>query len=187
MLDSENARKADLAAIHIAKAELQWDDDHYKDILWAVCRVRSSALLDHAGRKVFLQHLRKCGWRPGQGRKQISEHEMVAALWTDLHRLGYVDDPSESALSRWIERETGIASRKWLSLEQTRSVIARLKQWRVRDVKRAAALAERAFGLGRVATVGVRELAQQQFGSRVLTRTLAHRLIDWLEGLLRDA
>jgi phage gp16-like protein len=62
VIDSDGARKADLAAIHIGKAALGWDDDFYRSILKAKCGVGSAALLDHAGRKRFLDHLRACGW-----------------------------------------------------------------------------------------------------------------------------
>jgi hypothetical protein len=58
VIDSDGARKADLAAIHIGKAALGWDDDFYRSILKAKCGVGSAALLDHAGRKRFLDHLR---------------------------------------------------------------------------------------------------------------------------------
>jgi hypothetical protein len=58
VIDSDGARKADLAAIDIGKAALGWDDDFYRSILKAKCGVGSAALLDHAGRKRFLDHLR---------------------------------------------------------------------------------------------------------------------------------
>lgn len=56
------ARNADLAAIHIAKADLMKaghlaGDDAYRDLLWAIARVRSAADLDHTGRKTVLEHL----------------------------------------------------------------------------------------------------------------------------------
>ncbi len=56
VIDRDGARKADLAAIHIAKKDLGWDTDHYRDILFSVCRVKSSAELDFTGRKRFLAH-----------------------------------------------------------------------------------------------------------------------------------
>ena len=53
------ARNAELAAIHIAKAEAGMADDSYRDMLWTLCRVRSAADLDYAGRHRVLDHLRK--------------------------------------------------------------------------------------------------------------------------------
>ena len=53
------ARNGDLASIHIRKAELGLDDDAYRDLLWAIARVRSAADLDMTGRKTVLEHLNK--------------------------------------------------------------------------------------------------------------------------------
>jgi phage gp16-like protein len=51
------ARNDDLAVIHIRKKELGLDDDAYRDLLFSIARVRSSADLDHAGRKLVRDHL----------------------------------------------------------------------------------------------------------------------------------
>ncbi len=57
-------RRRDLAAIHAAKRDLDMADDAYRDVLWSVARVRSSADLDQAGRSKLLDHFRACGWKP---------------------------------------------------------------------------------------------------------------------------
>jgi len=57
-------RRRDLATIHMAKAQLGMDDAAYRDILWTIARVRSSADLDQAGRSKLLDHLKACGWKP---------------------------------------------------------------------------------------------------------------------------
>ena len=80
VLDTEGARKADLAAIHIAKAEMGWDDDFYRSILKAKCGVGSAGLLDHAGRKRFLEHLRACGWSGGPKARVGAENAPAARL-----------------------------------------------------------------------------------------------------------
>lgn len=61
---SDTARRDDLAKIHIARKQLGMEEDAYRDLLWTVGRVRSSADLDHAGRARLLDHFRACGWRP---------------------------------------------------------------------------------------------------------------------------
>lgn len=58
------ARTRELAAIHAAKRDLGMDDATYRDMLWAVARVRSAADLDFAGRKKVLDHMKACGWKP---------------------------------------------------------------------------------------------------------------------------
>lgn len=62
VVDNESARKADLARIHIAKKALNLNDDEYRDVMFAVARVRSSADLDFTGRKRLIEHFIKCGW-----------------------------------------------------------------------------------------------------------------------------
>ena len=62
VVDNEGARKADLARIHIAKKALNLSDDEYRDVMFAVARVRSSADLDFTGRKRLIEHFIKCGW-----------------------------------------------------------------------------------------------------------------------------
>lgn len=50
-------RNRDLARIHILKADLRLDDESYRDMLFAVARVRSAADLDAGGRAAVLDHL----------------------------------------------------------------------------------------------------------------------------------
>ncbi len=146
VVDRDGARKADLAAIHIAKAELRWDDDHYRDILFAVCRVRSSGELDFAGRKRFLAHLRACGWsgRPkGQADRAKARGGPVRApltpvqgkmwaLWQQLADAHLVDDRNMPALLAWVKRQTGVDRLEWLKGRQEDLVIESLKAWLAR-------------------------------------------------------
>lgn len=53
-------RKAELAKIHIHKQQLGLDDAAYRDLLAAVCGVKSSADLDARGRRKLLDHLAAC-------------------------------------------------------------------------------------------------------------------------------
>lgn len=55
----KSLRHRQLAAIHIAAGELGLDDAAYRDMLYAVGRVRTAADLDHAGRAAVLEHLRE--------------------------------------------------------------------------------------------------------------------------------
>lgn len=129
-------RRVDLAKIHMAAKDLGWDDPTYREILWSVCRVRSSAELDFAGRQRLLEHLAKCGWksRPPKGSAPAGDAQsgMIRKLWAQLHELGLVRDPSERALAAWIRRETGIQAVQWLSATQKQRTIEKLKHWRAR-------------------------------------------------------
>ena len=70
MKTAADIRKRQLAQIHIAQTQLGMDDSAYREMLWAIGRVRSAKELDWAGRKRVLDHLAKCGFKPrgGSGR-----------------------------------------------------------------------------------------------------------------------
>lgn len=57
MSAADAQRKADLARIHILKAQLKLSRDQYEAVLWTIGQVESSALLDAHGRKRVIEHL----------------------------------------------------------------------------------------------------------------------------------
>lgn len=61
-------RNGDLARIHIAKQQLQMSEDDYRAMLWTQGRVKSSADLDHAGRRRVLDYLASIGFKPTAGK-----------------------------------------------------------------------------------------------------------------------
>ncbi len=69
MVADPDRRRRDLAKIHLAKKQLGLDDDTYRDMLWAVARVRSSADLDFTGLQRVLDHLQRRGFKAVAGRK----------------------------------------------------------------------------------------------------------------------
>lgn len=52
-------RSRQLARIHILKAELELDDDAYRNVLWSLARVESAKDLDEHGRGQVIQHLER--------------------------------------------------------------------------------------------------------------------------------
>ena len=142
VVDSSGGRRADLAAIHVAKKSLAWDEDTYRDIMFTVCRVRSSADLDFGGRKAFLAHLQAClakmgatapagrtnaPWTPSQNR--------LWSLWQQLADAKLVNDRHRAALDAWIKRQTGVDRIEWLNAAQLDLVIASAKRWLTRKVE----------------------------------------------------
>lgn len=131
-----DVRRRELAQIHIAKQQLGMEEDTYRELLWTLGRVRSSADLDWAGRKRLLDHFKACGFKPRppkrSGERELEsspQAKMVRAMWLELHAAGVVKDPSERALSRWVKRMTGVDSLRWLKPEQMNLVIEALKKW----------------------------------------------------------
>lgn len=146
VLDPPGARKADLAAIHIAKAELGWDDEFYRSVMQAKCGVRSAGELDYAGRKRFLAHLRACGWqggpkaRPAAGDRAgvrsraplTAPQRKMWSLWQQLADAGLVDNRRMPALLAFVKRQTGVDRLEWLTGRQEDLVVESLKRWLAR-------------------------------------------------------
>lgn len=99
MIADPDRRRRDLAKIHVAKKQLGIDDDTYREMLWAVARVRSSADLDYTGLQKVLAHLTSRGFKAAQGRRphpgrpaNINSEDRgpllrkIEALLTDAHR-----------------------------------------------------------------------------------------------------
>lgn len=132
-----NKRKNELAMIHIAKKDLNIDDDTYRNILWTCASVKSSKDLDFHGRTKVIEHFKACGWKPKPPAKtkqttKLSDepqHKKIRALWLELHAVGTVIDPSEKAILRFIKNQTKIDRMEWLSNKQASQIIERLKQW----------------------------------------------------------
>jgi hypothetical protein len=130
-------RRADLAQIHIGMKALRWDDAFYREILWSVCRAKSSAELDMAGRLRLLEHMRACGWSP---RQQSPAARAVAAplspvqrkmwsLWQQLADAGCVKNRRMPALLAFVKRQTQVDRLEWLNAQQEDLVVESLKRW----------------------------------------------------------
>lgn len=127
-------RRADLAQIHIGKKALGWDDEFYRSILWSVCRVKSSAELDMAGRLRLIDHMRKCGWKAGQAARPVAQpltpqQRKMWSLWQQLADAGLVQSRRMPALVAFAKRQTGVDRLEWLTPAQGDLVIESLKAW----------------------------------------------------------
>lgn len=149
IVDRDGARRADLAAIHIAKKELGWDDGTYRDVMFAVCRVKSSGDLDFTGRKVFLAHLRTClkQMSSASGPDRVARSMAIIAtarrdrkpltapqrkmwsLWQQLAEAGKVESRKMPALVAFSQRQTGVDRLEWLNGDQEQLVLESLKAW----------------------------------------------------------
>lgn len=139
VVDRDGARRADLAAIHVAKKALGWDDGTYRDIMFTVVRHRSSAEMDFAARKRFLEHLRACMAQmglqaapqaPKRGKKAWGpRHRLLWSLWQRLADGGHISDRTLLGLNAWVKRQTGVDSVDFLNIHQLDAVIDSAKRW----------------------------------------------------------
>lgn len=142
-------RRRELAQIHIAVQQLGMTDDDHRSLLWSVCQVKSAADLDWTGRKRYLDHLKKLGFKPrtkagksSQPRPRTgtpapssrplapdAQSQKIRALWLTLADAGVVRNRSEAALAAYVKRQTGVEALQWLGPAQASAVIESLKKW----------------------------------------------------------
>jgi hypothetical protein len=131
------ARNGDLAAIHMAKAQLQLSDDEYRDLMATVCNgIRSAAELDWTGRRRFLAHLQACVKQlaPQGPARHIRApltpaQRLMWSLWMRLADAKLVGDRTMKALEAFAQRQTGVERLQWLNKQQEDLVIISLKSW----------------------------------------------------------
>jgi len=139
-------RKKDLAKIHIAKAQLDLDDDDYRDIISRVGGEKSAADLTEQGRQRVLAHFKRCGWQPKIknnnkeipiGRASKLQINVIRQYWTQLADYNVVRDFTEDGLRRWLQAQTrryhpkrsGYSAPEWLPGDVASRVIEQLKNW----------------------------------------------------------
>lgn len=127
--------------IHVARRELQMEDDTYRLMLAGIREldgVTSTAdlsvpnlmkVLDVLKQKGFKVRPNKAGKRPKADDRQSKK---IRSLWLALHDLGAVRNPSEEALANFVQGRTGVAALQWLTTVQASQVIEHLKQWQSR-------------------------------------------------------
>lgn len=133
-------RRDMLAKVHIAKKDLGLDDDAYRDLLERVTGKRSAGELGEAELDAVLRTCRdELGWthrrrrQPRRaGRRPVAPGPLQAkarALWLTLYHLGEVESPEEASLDRFVRRQTGLESLRFLPPEKAHAVIEALKAW----------------------------------------------------------
>lgn len=126
--------------IHIARHDLQMDEDTYRQMLQGLTGKASTKELDISQLNRVLTSMKKKGFRIRPARKTGTgvppddhpQSRKIRALWLEMADAGIIRDRSERALALWVQRETGISALRWLSNEQASSVIEKLKKWQRR-------------------------------------------------------
>lgn len=128
-------RRRDLAKIHIArKQELGMSEDQYRDLLRDMFGVDSAADLDARQRWTLIKRMEALGVRFGRKANAVDRQgAKIKALWQALHDAGVVRDGSARALDGYVQRQTKVATLRWLSPAQATQVIEALKKWMQRE------------------------------------------------------
>lgn len=149
-----------LAKIHIAKKELGFDDDAYRDILQTRYKKDSAAKLTRFEGDDLIRHFKAQGFRVktkkapsfvkegvggGSGvaggsrtasTSAACEKPMarkVVAIWVNLALAGKLRNGSDAALQSWVKRMTGVEHLSWCDDRQLWKLVEALKSWAKRE------------------------------------------------------
>lgn len=133
--------------IHIAKTQLKLDDDTYRAALVAATGKESCSRMTHAELTrvydAFVERGFKRRFKPDnkrvKGKVKAAEISKITAIWITMHRQKFVADGTESALNKFVQRQTakenggaGVAELGWLNSTLAYQVLESLKQWHSR-------------------------------------------------------
>lgn len=138
--------------IHVAKRDLDMDDDSYRDALRSAVGKDSTSDMSIPELERVVSHMKRCGFKVrtkvkvGAPRKtakvsrplaQDHESKKIRALWLFLHELGAVQNPSEEALAGYVKRITKVDALQWITGEQAETLIETMKKWALRFLPQA--------------------------------------------------
>lgn len=170
--------------IHVAKRDLQLDDDIYRAILQRVGGKDSSSDLTVPELEKVLEHMKRSGFKVRSKAKHLApakssrplaqdaESKKIRALWLFMHQIGVVKNPSEEALASYVKRITGVDALQWINGDQAETLIESLKKWAMRFLP---ATVERLVEEAR--SISLSDLERAQLNG-VLSRAFERRTFD---------
>lgn len=107
--------------IHIARNDLQMDEDTYRQMLQGLTGKASTKGMDVTQLNRVVESMKKKGFRikpAGKAKAGLPldthpQSKKIRALWLEMASAGIVRDSSEQALALWVKRETGISALRW--------------------------------------------------------------------------
>ena len=135
----DDQRGRDLGRIHALKRDGGLDDEDYRALIGLVCPGHdSAATLDQAGRSRLIGELVRFAQdrqKPAVRQKKHSfpyamtrQLTKARAIWIELARAGVIEDGRDSALAKFIQRQTGGVRIGRLTSSQGSKVIDGLKE-----------------------------------------------------------
>ncbi|GLH34034.1 GemA protein [Pseudomonas sp. BR1R-5] len=124
--------------IHVARRELQMDEDTYRLMLAGMPELggaTSTAKLSVPNLYRVLEALKSKGFlvRPNGKEKRTRAADpwsrKIRSLWLTLRDLGALRDASEDSLVKFVHGRTGAQALQWLTSEQASLVIEEMKKW----------------------------------------------------------
>lgn len=129
-----------IAAMHVARKQLDLDEDVYRAKLFAITGKSSAKDMTEAERQQVLDVFRKQGFRPAPGgkagRRQLTGPyaKKLQALWIAAWNLGLVDNRDDKAMLAFVKRQTGLDDTRFLHhADDGRAAVEGLKGWMRRE------------------------------------------------------
>ncbi len=131
-----------IAAIHVARKQLDLDDDVYRAKLVAITGKSSTKDMTEAERLQVLDAFRKVGFQPASGRvagrRQLTGRyaKKLQALWIAGWNLGLVKERDDKAMLAFVKHQTGLDDTRFLHHpDDGRAAIEGLKGWLKREAR----------------------------------------------------
>ena len=122
-----------LAKIHVAKNQLNLDDDQYRDVLRRVTGKDSAAQCRYSQLVNLINEFKALGWKTPKKkafrRTPFDGIKKIYALWGELQALEAVQSTDKTALDAFCKKYTGVDATEWLLPDQQIKIIEILKQW----------------------------------------------------------
>lgn len=125
--------KKQIALLHVAKRELQLDDESYRAILQRYGRVESAADLDLAGFNHVMRYLTACGFRSTWTKRTFgyrptmatpAQVDLIRSLWG---RWRGEPDPEDVELNKWLGRFHKVGALRFVDNKKAAKVISALR------------------------------------------------------------
>jgi len=134
--------------IHIAKNQLQLDDDLYRSNLKALTGKGSCKDMNIPELFKVLEHMKKSGFKAvaknkkspkTRGNEKHTPLDKLRQLWVQMSHKGLLRDGSEQALVKWASNQSARMNNKeridrleWLSTSLVHQLIGQLQSWQKR-------------------------------------------------------
>jgi len=136
-------RRAMIAKIHVAKKQMDLDDDSYRAILVRVTGHTSAKDCSDADLERLLAEFKRQGFKPVSTPSGKPHVRLIYALWQRLKP--FLDAPTDATLAAFVQKQTrsqrapmGIVKPEWLNAESAKPVIEGLKGWLDREQAKKA-------------------------------------------------
>jgi hypothetical protein len=125
--------KKQIALLHVAKRELQLDDESYRAILSRYGKVESAADLDFRGFNAVMRYLTACGFRSTWTKRTYGyrptmatppQVDLIRSLWKKFTE---AEDPNDVELNKWLASFHSVGALRFVDNKKAAKVISALR------------------------------------------------------------